>query len=737
MRYAVLARALAATAMVAGLALWPGRGQAAEGVWLPQQLPELAVPLKQAGLRANARQLAPFADPKGDPFGAVVPLGSCTASFVSPKGLLLTNHHCALGAIALNSTGQRNLLRDGLRTGTNNEEVSAGPNARIWVLDSVQDATEQVRAELAAHTDPAERIAALNALEKRLVAQCEREPGYGCRLYSYSGGNRYQLQRNIEIRDLRLVYAPPGNIGNFGGDADNWRWPRHTGDFAFYRAYVGKDGRPAAYAVDNVPYQPKRWLKIADKPLGAGDFVMLAGYPALTNRYAMAEEFQANAEWTYPTVAAHYRKLAALVEAEGRKSPEIAGKYAAAVRGWQGAAKNYEGQLESFRRTGILERKRSEEAALLDWLRGKGASGQPALAAHERLLELGRQARAQRERDLILGQLQSIGTLAAGARLYRSAIERAKPEAEREDGYRPADQAAFDEGLRALERRSDLRMDRQLLSYWLHEYAKLPQAQRVEALDQWLGGIDEKAIKRTLDRVGKSRLLNNPDQRAAWARADRAAFEQGKDAGKDAAIQFAVAVMPTVLQSEREIRARAGQTLTERPLYLQALAEHRKSLGAPAYPDANGSLRVSYGNVAAYTKDNGARQLPFTRVEEIAVRATGNAPFDAPPALLNAIAAKRFGSGLVDKRLGAVPVNFLADLDISGGNSGSPVLDGQGKLAGLAFDSNAETISASWLFDSALSRTIAVDQRYLRWIMQEVFPAPRLLAEMGVPASGR
>ncbi|ALN61887.1 hypothetical protein GLA29479_1003 [Lysobacter antibioticus] len=736
MQYTVLARSLAMAGTLSCTLAWHGAARAVEGVWTPQQFPELASKLKQAGLKATSKQLAQLSDPKGDPLGAVVPFGGCTASFVSPKGLLLTNHHCALAALQLNSTPQKSLLRDGFKTGTNNEEVSAGANARIFVLDSVQDVTPRVQAALTAATDPLARIAALDALEKQLVAECETQADYGCRLYSFSGGNRYQLQRSIEIRDLRLVYAPPESIGNFGGETDNWSWPRHTGDFAFYRAYVGKDGKPAPFAIDNVPYQPKRWLKIADKPLGAGDFVMLAGFPGMTNRYAMADDFEANADWTYPTVAAHYRRLAALIEAEGRKSPEVASKYVGTLRGWLGAAKSYESQIESFRRTNAAQAKRSEETGLLEWLRKQGAGGEAALAAHARLVELGQQARAERDRDLVLGQLYATGTLSAATQLYRLAIERDKPDAQRENGYRQRDQGAFENRLKQADRRYDVRMDRQLQNYWLHEYVKLPKEQRVAALDQWLEGDDEKAIKRALDRIGKSRLAN-PEQRATWLKADRATFEKSKDAGKDGAIQFAVAVMPTMLEMEREIRSRAGETLTVRPVYLKALADYRKGLGQPAYPDANGSLRISYGTVSPYTKDNGAKQLPFTRVEEIAARSSGKPPFDAPPALLDAITAKRFSANLVDKRLGSVPVNFLADLDISGGNSGSPVLDGQGKLAGIAFDSNWESVSASWLFDPALTRTISVDQRYLRWVLQDVFPAPRLLAEMGVPASGK
>jgi len=728
MRYTILAAAVAAGTLGLGLS---APADAVEGMWVPQQLPEISGPLKKAGLKLDAKQLA---DLTGDPMGAVVSLGGCTASFVSPQGLVVTNHHCAYGAIQLNSTAQKNLMRDGFNAAAPGEEVSAGPASRIYALDSIRDVTAEVNAAIAGAATPIERTLAAQAVDKRLVAQCEAEPGYSCEIYSFFGGVTYRLFRNIEIKDVRLVYAPPGSIGNYGGEVDNWMWPRHTGDFAFYRAYVGKDGRPAPYAIDNIPYQPKRWLKIADKPLGAGDFVMLAGFPSLTNRYAMADDFQANAEWTYPTVAAHYKRLAALVEAESRKNPQTQAKYAPTVRGWLGAAKNYESQIESFRRAGTAQLKRNEENELLAWLRGKGAAGQPALDAHARLVELGNQARAERDRDLILGQLAATGALWNAIQLYRGAIERAKPDAQRESGFHDRDRGAYENGFKQFDRRSDVRVDRQVLGYWLHEYVKLGKEHRVAAIDQWLDGDDEKAIKRALDRIGKSRLLG-AEQRAGWLNAERASFES-KDSLKDGAVGFAVAAMPTLLQMEQEIRARAGETVAARPVYLKALADFRKSVGRIAYPDANGSLRLSYGTVTAYTKDNGAKQLPFTRVEEIAARHSGAAPFAAPQPLLGAISAKRYGA-LADKRLDSVPVNFLADLDISGGNSGSPVLDGQGKLVGIAFDSNWESVSSSWLFDPAATRTISVDQRYMRWVMQEAFPAPRLLAEMGVPASGK
>ncbi|TWT17875.1 S46 family peptidase [Luteimonas marina] len=704
------------------LAVLPA-AHAAEGMWVPQQLPEIAAPLKKAGLKLAPEQLA---DLTGDPLGAVVSLGGCTASFVSPQGLVVTNHHCAYGAIQLNSTPENNLMRDGFNAATPADEITAGPNARIYALDAITDVTERVRAAIDAAADPLARTLALDAVEKQLVAECEAEPGYRCRLYSFLGGNSYRLFRNLEIRDVRLAYAPPGSVGNYGGEVDNWMWPRHTGDFAFYRAYVGRDGKPAAYSADNVPFQPKHWLKIADRPLQPGDFVMVAGYPGRTSRYALAGEFDETEQWTYPTTVRHYKALTALVDARGKADPDIEVKYASTVRGWENVTKNYDGQLTGFARTKASESKRAEEAAVLDWLRGKGDDGAAAIAAHERLVALNDAERATRERDLVVRMFNGTGAISAATTLYRLAIERGKPDAEREQGYQERDLPTIEGGLRQMERRYVPAMDRELQRYWLGEYAKLPQAQRLPAIDKWLGGDDAAAIDRALDKLGKT-TIGETEPRMAWLAADRKAFESSKDP----VIRYAVAIMPTLLQLEQEGKTRAGERLAARATYLQAVADYRRDQGGFVYPDANSSLRITFGNVKPYTKLDGSAQQPFTRLEEVVAKATGEAPFDAPQALLDAVAAKRYG-GLADRKLRTVPVNFLSDLDVTGGNSGSPVLDANGRLVGLLFDMNWEAVVSNWVFDADMTRTISVDQRYMRWIMQEVYPAPQLLQELGV-----
>lgn len=718
----MLSRHLLSAALLTALSGLAVPLHAKEGMWVPQQLPEIAGPLKQAGLKLDPKQLA---DLTGDPMGAVVSLGGCTASFVSPEGLVATNHHCVYGAIQLNSTKDRNLLRDGINATSRDQELPAGENTRVFVMDRITDVTAQVTAGVDAATGGLARQQAMEKNQKAIVAACEDEPGYRCTVAGFFGGLQYRLFRQMEIKDVRLVYAPPSSIGNYGGEVDNWMWPRHTGDFSFYRAYVGKDGKPAAFSKDNVPYQPKRWLKMASSPLREKDFVMVAGYPGTTNRYAIADEFDNIATWQYPVVGQHLKNVRDLVHAEGKRSPDIDIKYASTVRNWENALKNWDGQLEGFKRMGAAKIKRNDEQAVLDWLRSQGDKGRDALAAHGKLVELAAAARATRERDLLINQL-GLGVMGSARTLYRLAIENAKPNAERSPGFQERDRARLEGGQKELQKRFDPIMEKQLLAYWLKEYVKLPKAQRVAAVDAWLGADDEASIQRALDKAYAATELGDVDKRLAWMKADKAAFESSKDP----LIQLAVAVMPTLLKLEDEGKTRAGEQARYRPQYLAAVQQFKAGKGQGVYPDANGTLRITFGNVTGYVPRDGALYTPFTTAEGMAAKATGVEPFDAPANLLDAVARKDYGR-YADSALGTLPVNFLSDLDITGGNSGSPVMNAKGELVGLAFDGNWESVASNWVYDGSMNRMISVDARYMLWIMEKIMPAPALLKEMG------
>jgi hypothetical protein len=695
---------------------------AAEGMWMPDQLPEIAGPLKKAGLKLDVSQLA---DLTGQPVGAVISLGGCTASFVSPDGLVITNHHCATNQIQLNSTPAKNLLETGYNATTQADELSGGPNARVFVTEAITDVTATVNSKLTPKMDGAARDKAIEAAGKSLVGECEKTPGYRCSMSRFFGGLQYRLFKQREIKDVRLVYAPPSSVGNYGGEIDNWMWPRHTGDFTFFRAYVSPTGESAAFDKANVPYRPKEFLRIGSDGLKQGEFAMIAGYPGSTARYALAPEFANTASWSYPTRVRNFKNVIALIEEAGNNNESVKIKYAPTLRGQLNTMKNFQGQLDTFNKTNSTAQKNREEAEVLAWLAKQGKKGEAALAAHKELVKLFEERKRLQARNTAIG---GMGGLYGTARsLYRLSIENEKPDAQRIPGYQQRDMANFKGSIDTFEKRFEVAMDRKILNYWLQQYIALPTTERLPAFDKWLGGNDQAAINRSLDNLYANTKLTDVAERSKWLGASRKQFESSDDA----MIKLAVALMPTLLELEENERHDSGNDVKFRPQYLQGVIDFNRSQGLAVYPDANGTLRITFGEVVGYSPQEGVNYVPFTSLKGVAAKATGNEPFDAPKNLLKAIEEKRYGNRAVAD-LNSVPVNFMTDTDITGGNSGSPTLNSKGELVGLAFDGNIESVAANWLFDPALKRTIHVDIRYILWVMEQVEPAPRLLKEMNV-----
>lgn len=723
MRHRTLPAALA-------LILACSAAHADEGMWRPSQMPELAAQLKARGLKLDPASLSNLA---GKPLDAVISLGGCTASFVSAQGLVVTNHHCGYGAIQYNSTPERNLLADGFVAASLADELPSTPNARIYVTQDIRDVTARVSGDLADDMDGKARFDAIDARSKALVAECERPGGLRCAVYNFNGGLEFSLIRQMEIQDVRLVYAPPEAIGKFGGDIDNFEWPRHTGDWAFLRAYVGKDGKPAPYSRDNVPYTPKSWLTVSDAGVGPGDFVMVTGYPGSTNRYRLADEVNDAIGWRYPTQVQNLKDTLATIDRTTAGDQAAALKYASSVAGINNTMKLYQGQLDGFAKMDDpVGMKRAEQTALEGWLARRGASGASQVRALQELRRELAEANTTRERDLWFNASMGGGLTGTALRLYRNAIEQAKPDAERESGYQARDASRIEGGLRELDRRFDPKVDKALMALRLQRYAaQVPAAQRVPELDQWLGiSATDKTIPRLdakLEALYAGTRLGGVDERLKWLKSDKAAIE----AASDPALAFAVKMTPALLRMEQAGKARSGRISALRPHYMQAMIDFNASQGKPVYPDANSSLRITFGSVRGYSPRDGVSMQPFTTLAGIVAKTTGEDPFISPKAELEAIAAGK-GARYRMQSLGDVPVNFLSDVDTTGGNSGSPTLDAQGRLVGLLFDGNYESLSADWIFNPALTRSIHVDARYMRWVMDEVDHAERLLEEMGL-----
>jgi hypothetical protein len=701
------------------MALCAAAALADEGMWMPQQVPQLAAELRKMGIKIDPQR---FADLTGDPMGAVISLGGCSASFVSPDGLAVTNHHCGFGALQFNSTPQRDLITNGFLARSREEELPAGPGSRVFVTTKIEDVTDRVTGALDAKLSNMDREKAIDRNTKQLVEECEKPGGVRCRVAAFFEGSQYIRTTQMEIKDVRLVYAPPLGVGNFGGETDNWMWPRHTGDWSYLRAYVGKDGKPADYSKDNVPYRPAHYLKVSTEGVNPGDLVIVAGYPGRTFRYRTAAEVQNMQEYAYPTLIKYATDLNGILREQGKRDKAIEIANASRIRGNDNTLKNYTGTLAGFNTFGIVQARKQREAQLASYIAAHPEAAKYA-GAVDQMNALQKQIIATRQRDTVYNWvLRSSPMLAQAFTLYRLSLERPKADMDRENGFQQRDWPRIAEGIVRAQKTIEPLSDRAGLSYFLRESQKLPADQRIKALDEAIARSDN--VERLLDNLYNSKKIADLTERKAMQNETTAQL----DARHDAFLDLAASLMPLNLENEKREKELAGAMSRLRPMYMEAL---RAMSGGRLYPDANGTLRVTFGKVEGYAPKDGVWYTPQTTVTGIAQKNTGSGEFDAPKAELAAIADRKFGN-YADPQLGSVPVDFLSTVDTTGGNSGSPTLNARGELCGLLFDGTYESLGSDFIVDPKITRSIHVDAVYMLWMMDAVDGAHNLLREMGI-----
>ena len=724
--YRMAVPAISVWAIVVSIACWSAVVHAREGMFTPDQLPAIAADLREAGLKLDPDKLNDFT---AFPMAAVVSLGGCSASFVSPQGLVITNHHCARGSVQFHSKPERNYLEQGFLAASTADELPAPPGARVYVAVGAEDVTERVAGGLDPALAPRARYQAMEDRRKAVMKECESDPGHRCRVTSFFGGLQHKLIKYLEIRDVRLVYAPADAIGRYGGDIDNWRWPRHTGDFAFYRAYVSPAGEPADHSPDNVPYEPAHYLAVSAAGLDDGDFVMAMGFPGGTSRYARHVTVENLFEREYPKYVARSRERIAVIEASAPEGSDLRIRYTGQLAGINNGMKNLEGQLEGARRQRLVERRAQRDAALDAWIGGND-DNEPLANAIRDYDALARENAAQSRRYYHYSAARGSQLFGIARRLYRLAQEKEKPDAEREPGYQERDMRSFRQRMSRLERRYHPSVDKALWMYALRGYLAEPEENRVGAFDEALGladDTDEAALSSILDAYYANTVLEDAETRLALMDASPKALE-GHD---DPFLRLAVAVYDSDMEREEAGKARSGRGDLLRPKYMQAIIDWQRSQGQTTYPDANGTLRITYGTVLGGSPMDGLIYEPFTRLEGIIEMDSGVAPFNAPAALLERARAKDHGAYRLDA-IGSVPVNFLTDLDSTGGNSGSATLNANGELVGLLFDGTLESVVSDWDFNPRTTRTIHVDTRYMLWVMEKIDGADGVIDEMRV-----
>lgn len=692
--------------------------RAEEGMYPMSDLHRLE--LKQLGFQCTADEI--FNPDSISITDAIVHIGGCTGSFISSQGLILTNHHCAFGAIQQASTPEHDYLQNGFHARTQADEYPA-KGYIVRITESYSDVSQQILDAMAQESDFAARTKLKDQKIKEIVAGSEKDnPGMRAEVAEMFPGRTYMLFIYTHLKDVRLVFAPPIGIGNYGGEEDNWVWPRHTGDFSIMRAYVGADGKAADFDQANVPYTPRVFLKIDQKGIQENDLAFILGYPGRTYRHTTSHYLEYESAFRMPWIVEWYGYQIEEMERMSQNDRAVALKLANGIKGLANTCKNYQGKLQGIRRLDLLQQRRDEEKQLQRFINADTLR----LASYGQLLDAFashyQEVQQTAGRDLILDALQRSSTLLQAAyTLYQASLELPKADLERESAFMT----------RNLDR-TKLRLqmslhdyyqprDRLFLGILLRKLHDLPPALQPQAC-RLLPGKDK--LAGYLDKSFAKSRLND----AKWVMQHFGATTDVLVRSKDPFILLARDLHPDY-QALRELRrARTGQLDN----LLAQYVEVKQAFKAQSFvPDANSTLRLTYGHIRGYAPRDAIYSAPFTTVRGMIEKNTGREPFDLPQAVVSAYTRGDFG-GYINPALGQVPVDILYDMDTTGGNSGSPVLNARGELIGLNFDRAFEATINDYAWSADYSRSIGVDVRFILWVLDKVSGAADILTEMGV-----
>lgn len=700
-----------------------------EGMFLPDTLSQLPLAkLKQRGLKIPITDIYNPAGPSIKDAIVRVGFGSGygTGEFVSPEGLVLTNHHVAFDGLVGASDASKDYGTMGYVAKNRSEELPLA-GYTITMTQDLKDVTAEVLAGVSDATPPAERAASIQSKSSALeTANSKPADGITARVMAMNEGLTYYLFVTQVLRDVRVVYAPPKNIGFFGGDPDNFEWPRHVGDFTFLRAYAAPDGKPSDYASSNVPYKPKKFLSLSMGGVKDNEFVMVMGYPGSTRRYRESYSVAYNQDVFIPFSVEMQQKQIEVLTIMGRANPSMRVKLQSVIFGISNELKNNDGSVLAMRRAGIVDQKRVQEAAFTKWIsetperQKKYGEVLPSLAkAYEELQKT-------QPRDRIVQEIASLSDLFEIAGFISTfAASKEKPEAERNPNLAliaVRARAALPEILAG----RNPTLEREMLSFFLRKAAELPAAQKIEAIEKRFGSLKDEARIRAEEDFARaivdSKGLSTPEAFAALFDKTPAQLK----ALNEPLLDFAGEIATLFADTQPRTRNFNAIVARWRPLLIHGMTEMR---GGKPYPDANATLRFTYGDVKGYIPKDAAIYQPFTHLSGVVEKDTGSEPFDVPAKLKQLFRARDFGIYAEGQD---VPVNFISTTDIIGGNSGSPILNGRGEQIGIVFDGNYEGLGNDFFYDAPKNRTISVDIRYVLFLTEKFGGAGYLLKEMDI-----
>ena len=695
-----------------------------EGMWLLNQINDLN--LKDKGLQIETNEIY---NPDGPAlYNAIVQLGGGTASFVSSDGLIITNHHVAFGALQRAASAENDYITNGFLARNRNDEIEA-PGYQARLLEEMKDVTSEILKSAKGVDDPVERDKKINAKIAKMTDAIEKKAeDIEARVAEMYNGKQYILFVYKVFKDVRIVYAPPSSIGKYGGDIDNWMWPRHTGDFSFLRVYCTPEGYGADFSKENVPYKPKVWLKVAKNDLKDGDLTFIMGYPGATTRYRTSNSANWNLKYNYPFSIDNFTTIIALMDELTKNDPEGKIKVAGMRAGLANAMKNYQGKVDGMTNTEYVEEKIKFEKEFTHWVNSdpdrkeKYANILPDIKAEYNVIY------ATKDRDNVLGFLQGLSGTELGVANYAYMIakEMDKPKKERRPQFNESLIENVKAGLQYQYANLFEPLDKELLVMGLNMANELQENQRIVALDYILKDKN-RSIEEYVDWAYSTSKLN--DVEFASSLFGKSVAEL--DALNDPFINIMSSIDPLVEENNSTYEKFGANVTDLRKLYIDALYEWK---GANMYPDANSTMRFTSGPVKGYVPADAVWYNPFTTLSGAIKKDKDVEPFDAPDKLTKLYKKKDFGQW-VDPELDDVPIAFLHQCDITGGNSGSPVMNAKGEIIGVAFDGNYEAMISDWQYDFDMQRTISVDIRYVLFITEKFANAGFILEEMGVSLS--
>lgn len=734
--------------------------KADEGMWLVHLIGEKTyADMVKRGLKLSKEQL--YSMNKNSLKDAIVIFGGgCTAEVVSKEGLLFTNHHCGYDQIAARSTVANNYLKDGFWAKSKQEEIPC-PGLSVQFLVKIDDVTAAVLEKLK-DVKGNEITTKLPAILNEMSAKASEGTGQEVRISNFFKGNQFLQFTYQPYKDVRLVGTPPESIGKFGGDTDNWEWPRHTGDFSIFRVYMSADGKPSDYKTDNVPYKAKQFLNVSLKGVNDGDYAMIYGYPGGTNRYETSYGVKLKIDIENPNLVNLRNERLKLMLAEMVKDPEVKIQLASSYAGIANYWKFFDGETKQLVKHNVLAQKEKDEKTFETWAKGK--------AEYDNLFQNIKNtydawAPFAKGRVYLTEGVLGSPLMAVASNMGRVLDERA--------GKKPEDLKKAPSPTLIYERFSqgeNMASDKKILAVVLKMYYKdVDPNQRPQAfydmIQKEYGDLNsDDTYKKFADAVFEKTLFLNSAKVIATKNKELSAFNVSLKGQKDSArlsserkelFKKEIHSMDSTFLSKldtatlhQDIAYKTAMAFTSNfsknyqknyttfiannyvynNLYLKGILEMKK--GQALYPDANFTMRVSYGNVKSYSPKDGVKYSEVCTLDGVMEKyIPGDYEFDAPAKLIELIKAKDYGQ-YIDKKANDVVVSFITTNDITGGNSGSPVLNAKGELIGLAFDGNYEALSHKIAFDAELNRTICLDVRYLLFVVDKLGGAKNIIDEL-------